>query len=151
MTDWFTHGIGDVDGIVGPAVALADGSLVFGLGTGFPQARIAPGSTQAGPVPDWVASRAGATIAVVRGGTANAFATIKSGPGEACAADVEILTPDGQSCGTTELRDPQPCTRITFGIEGTVFTTASTLDPSPGPSGWGGGVCDWHWWSGLLR
>ncbi len=64
---------------------------------------------------------------------------------------VEVLTPSGESCGTTELHALDACAAVNFGVEGTVFSTASALDPAPGPSGGGGETCFWHWWSGLLR
>ncbi len=160
MTDWFAVAFGPPN-VVPPPTALADGSIVFGVGTGLPTARLAQGSTQLQPLPDWVASRAaaagtafaqlGAALAVVRGGAANAFAIVKSGTGEPCVVHVEVLTPSGESCGTTELRAAEACGSVGFGFDGTVFATASALDPTPGPSGDGGGTCQWHWWSGLLR
>ena len=160
MTDWFGVAFGPPN-VIPPATALADGSIVFGVGTGLPTGRIAQGSTQLEPMPDWVASRAaaagtgfvyfGAALAVVRGGAANAFAMVKSGVGEPCVIDVEVLTPSGESCGTAELRAPDACGSVSIGFDGTVFATGSTLDPTPGPSGGGGGTCFWHWWSGFLR
>ncbi|HEX9049161.1 MAG TPA: hypothetical protein VF841_01360 [Anaeromyxobacter sp.] len=160
MTDGFAVAFGPPN-VIPPPTALADGSIVFGVGTGLPTARIAQGSTKLEPLPDWVASRAaaagtgflyfGAALAVVRGGAANAFAVVKSGGGAPCVVDVEVLTPSGESCGTTELRAPQACGSVSIGLDGTVFATGSTLDPTPGPSGAGGGTCSWHWWSGLLR
>ena len=89
-------------------------------------------------------SRAGATIAAVRGARANAFATVKTGGTAGCVVEIEILTPAGERCGTTRLEAPPPCDRVTFGADRTVFTTGEM------PTG-ASGSCSWHWWSGLLR
>ncbi len=144
LTGWFSYGF-DAQRTWRPddvlrGVALADGSVVVGLGTDRPL-RFERGATTAAPPPDWVTSRAGATIAAVRGNRANAFATVTSAPTAACEVHIELLTPDGQSCGTTTLTAPDPCTRVSLGADRTVFTTAQ----QPASD------CVWHWWSGLLR
>jgi hypothetical protein len=144
LTDGFPYGF-DAQrtwspGAVLRGVALADGSVVVGLGTDRPL-RFEPGSTAAAPPPDWVTSRAGATIAAVRGNRANAFATVKSAATAACEVQLELLTPDGQSCGTTTLTAPDPCEHVSFGADRTVFTMAQ--QPASDSV--------WHWWTGLLR
>jgi hypothetical protein len=144
-TDWFSYGFDGQrtwrpDTVLAGGVALADGSVVVGLGTDRPL-RFEAGAAAAAPPPDWVTSRAGARIAAVRGNRANAFATVTSAPASACEIRLEILTPDGRSCGTTTLGSPDPCTRVTFGADRTVFTMAQQPVSD----------CVWHWWTGLLR
>src|SRR5512144_21374 len=121
---------------------LADGSVVWALGTARAM-RFEPGVGQRSPVPAWLSARASATLAVVRGGRANAFATQADAGGE-CRIDVEVLTAGGESCGTAHLAEPGPCGTITFGADGTLFTTAEETQGSSL-------VCTWHWWGGLLR
>ncbi|HET8539027.1 MAG TPA: hypothetical protein VFL83_04050, partial [Anaeromyxobacter sp.] len=139
MTGWFPYDAQAI-GRRPDAVALADGSVVVGLGTDR-ALRFEPGAAAAAPPPGWVTSRAGARIAAVRANRANAFATVKSAPAAACEVEIEILTPAGQPCGTTRLTAPDPCERVTFGADRTVFTMAQ----QPAAD------CVWHWWTGLLR
>jgi hypothetical protein len=144
MTGWFSYGF-DAQAAWRPdavlrGVALADRSVVVGLGTDRPL-RFVPGVEHADPPPDWVTSRAGATIASVRGNRANAFATVKHAGAGACEVELELLTPDGRSCGTTTLTAPDPCERVAFGADRTVFTTAQQPVSD----------CVWNWWTGLLR
>jgi hypothetical protein len=143
MTDWFSYDLSVSWLDRQDPVALADGSIVVALGTDH-ALRFAAGENVATAPPGWVTSRAGATIAVVRGGKANAFATVRTGGTAGCTVDVEILTAAGESCGTTHLESPPPCDRVTFGADRTLFTTGEL------PTG-ASGSCAWHWWSGLLR
>jgi hypothetical protein len=155
VTAWFAFG-GDAsqwwrspDGI--GAVALADGSVI--VGRGGPHAlRFEGGSTSTSSPPGWVTARAGATIAAVRGGKANAFATLKRGDAAGCVVEIEILTAAGESCGAIELHAPGPCATVTFGADRTVFTTGQTITTKPGPTPqFADASCSWNWWSGLLR
>lgn len=147
LTAWFPFG--ERSGawyarVLSSAVALADGSVVVGLRDADPL-RFEQGSTSFAPPPEWVTSRSGATIAAVRGNRANAFATVETGGSAACTVRIEILTPSGESCGTTRLEAPSPCQFVAFGADRTVVTTGQAFT---GPKV---GICSWHWWSGLLR
>jgi hypothetical protein len=154
ITDWFPDGGASVVQLSWhefTPVALADGSIVIGLGTDAPR-RFEAAAAEAAPPPEWITSRASAAlhdghaaIAAVRGNRANAFATLTQGPA-GCEVEIELLTPVGESCGTTRLEAPAPCERVSFGADRTVFTTGMRYDPSPGASS-----CSWHWWTGLLR
>ena len=85
-TDWSSPG-GDfrnwwsMDDVLSGAVALADGSVVVGLGTGR-AVRFEPARPRGSP-PGWVTSRAGATIAAVQG-EANTFAHARE---DLCSCD----------------------------------------------------------------
>jgi hypothetical protein len=147
-TDWFPHGLGFPIQPSGEPVALADGSVVVGLTNGE-LVRFQPGVAAASAAPDWFLARPSATIAAVRGGAANAAATVKSGSADACDVEVEILTPAGESCGTVRLHAASACTAVTFGADRTVFTTGKTSGAEADGSSYI--ACAWHWWSGLLR
>jgi hypothetical protein len=141
-TDWFATG-----GVRGDWVALADGSVVTGMGSDR-LLRFEPGKPGVGAAPDWFVARSNRTFAVVRGGAALAAAIVKSGSWP-CDAEIEILTPAGESCGTFHLTAPEQCFSVAFGADRTVFVTGHM--PVTAPDGRTDWACTWRWWTGLLR
>ncbi|MGZ6142887.1 MAG: hypothetical protein ACXWLM_06090 [Myxococcales bacterium] len=97
---------------------------------------LATDATACTPPPAWMLSRPGADLHVARGGRAWASLTRAAN----CADSVEIIAPDGTSCGSAELSQgacdrPRP----EVGVDGTVVQ-ATTGPPAA-----------WSWWPAMLR
>jgi hypothetical protein len=151
-TDWFADGFGSA-GFPALSTALADGSVVVGRAH-----RYEPGTTRVSPLPDWLVARPASlpamldgvgALGVVRGGAANALATVKLGGSQPCEIEIEILTPAGESCGTVRLTAPERCWGVTLGPDGTVLASGDVVQAAA--DGTSKYLCSWRWWSGLLR
>ena len=117
-----TTGIGlfTVHNLIGGGAAVMEGEVwraVLPSG-GLPQA-----------APDWLASRTGTNIAIVRGARAYAF-TSRAG-----ASTVELVSPAGNSCGSIDVGGAN----VIVGGDGTVFTQT------------GDNGCRRTWYPALLR
>jgi hypothetical protein len=113
---------------------------------------LASGSEKVNPAPGWMVSRRDVKLQIARGG--KAYAALPLGQdGVLCTQRVEVLAPDGTSCGATD-----------FPIAG---GTCDTLELSLGADGTiiqrlpdameqrnnfvGGHTCTWRWWPAALR
>lgn len=105
------------------------------------------GSTSPSAVPDWMAKKPDTRLQIARGG--RAYAVLPYGAlGVACTQRLEIVAPDGASCGTRDYAiaagtcDTQ---ELKLGMDGTVLqqlpTSMETAEPSAG-----GHSCTWRWW-----
>jgi hypothetical protein len=107
---------------------------------------LAVGSTSCAPAPAWMLRRSDTRLHVVRGGRAWAAVALQ-GPGLECADTVEVIAPDGTSCGSVELRMASgTCDRLPLGIgrDGTVVQTVPRGVLTPSGIGW-------RWWPAMLR
>jgi hypothetical protein len=134
---------------------LLDGRPVVYDGTAWTGA-FRDGTTTVDAPPAWLAHRAGKRLAVlpggrgyaVLGGDVNTDLPLEAGP-----VDVELLTPDGQSCGmVTPPPGPAPTrgSRPVFGYfvgqDGTLIEGSTLGGPELGP----GSHCAFRWWPRLL-
>lgn len=79
-------------------------------------------------------------IQIVRGGRVNAVLRTDYRTGW-CATTLDLVARSGELCGTLELpAEPGACTRVTIGLDGTVFTSWQTSEH-----------CAYRWWPKLLR
>jgi hypothetical protein len=112
---------------------------------------VPPGSATPTPAPDWLASRTNTLLAIARGGRAYAALPEAANDGD-CTQRIEVLTPDGQSCGAQDFRRASGNCKtlaIRVGGDGTVVQQmppafeqgAGTDNPS----------CSWLFWPALLR
>jgi hypothetical protein len=122
---------------------LRDGSLALGFVNDFSAPatnfvyRIEDGAAVAGPLPDWLSSRAGNQLYVVRSG--KAYATW--GGGGRCGSDLEILAASsGKSCGCVKVPDLTAATSV--GRDGSLIV--------PGGGAIGSG-CSYDLYTKLLR
>jgi hypothetical protein len=107
---------------------------------------LAVGSTSCTPAPAWMLRRSDTRLHVVRGGRAWAAVTLQ-GSGLDCADTVEVIAPDGTSCGSVELRMASgTCDRLPLGVghDGTVVQTVPRGLLTPSGIGW-------RWWPAMLR
>jgi len=110
--------------------------------------QIATGGTTCQALPQWMENRPDTRLRVVRGGRAWAAFTTQ-GEGVDCSDTIEIVAPDGTSCGSTELRmAPGTCDRLglTIGPEGTVVQTLPRGVRMPD-----GDDVGWRWWPRMLH
>ena len=126
LTDWFA--IPGTTGTVNFAVhALIGGGAAVMDAEAWRAVLPSGGMPQAAP--DWLASRTGTNIAIVRGRRAYAF-TSRSG-----ASKVELVSPAGNSCGSIDAGGAN----VIVGGDGTVFTQT------------GDNGCRRTWYPALLR
>jgi hypothetical protein len=108
----------------------------------------ASGSSEAQAAPDWLAQRSG-RLEIVRGG--RAYALMPPAPGAfVCSQQVEVLAPDGSSCGKLTFETPDgACARspLSLGPDGTILQ--QQLLAHPDPEGRDG--CTQKWWPQILR
>lgn len=133
----------------GTLVPLLDGSLALQDASGAFVRRFAAGESAGGPVPAWLAARAGASLHRVLGGSAYAFARSEPGPDGACAQSIELVAADGESCGTIPLPGAAVCARFPWrappspwiGFDGTIVHEAVGAPDA----------CTYRWWPAALR
>jgi hypothetical protein len=112
---------------------------------------VPPGSASVSPAPDWLGARNDTLLAIVRGGRAYAVLPEAQQDGD-CSQRIEVVTPDGQSCGAQEFRRASGNCKtlgIRVGLDGTVVQQmppafeqgAVTDNPS----------CSWLFWPALIR
>jgi hypothetical protein len=113
------------------------------------------------PVPDWLVQRPGIDLRPIRGGTG--YAAIGSPATGPLACSIEVLTPDGHSCGRLDFEpsvdasassatgvnagtSPTPSCELAVGSDGTVIALTREDEPIEGTVRW-----TWHWWPAFLR
>jgi hypothetical protein len=109
------------------------------------------GSATPSPAPDWLASRTDTLLAIVRGGRAYAFMPEAQNDGD-CSQRVEVLTPDGQSCGAQDFRLASGNCQtlgIRIGLDGSVVQQMSPAFEQG--AGTDNPSCSWRFWPALLR
>jgi hypothetical protein len=110
------------------------------------------GSERVTTAPDWMLARRDARLQIARGG--RAYAVLPLGArGVACTQRVEVVAPDGTSCGSTDYPIAgASCDTLDLllGADGTIIQQLpkgleATNDVV------GGHTCTWRWWSAALR
>lgn len=108
----------------------------------------ASGSAEAGAPPSWMAHRTG-RLEIVRGGKAYALLPpMPSAP--VCSQQVEVLAPDGSSCGKLTFDTPAgACVTapLVLGADGSILQQQALAHPSE--NGMNG--CTEKWWPHILR
>jgi hypothetical protein len=107
---------------------LLDGSFVLRLG-GTWTYRLQPGATAVEPAPCWLASRPATELALVRGGTA--YASLHRGS-EECDRVVEVLTPEGKTCGFVPVSGTDGRCELAVGRDGTLSKGAVAVGGGAG-------------------
>ena len=111
------------------------------------------GAPEVRQAPDWMVSRRDVQLQLARGGGAYA-ALPYGGSSVACVQRVEVLAPDGTSCGwrdyplaggTCNTRD------LTLGFDGTVIQSLPLSMESEPDDHTGAHTCTWRWWPVALR
>ena len=96
------------------------------IGGGFDtgQGVLQPDATAMSPRPAWLSSRDGLPLVFVRGGRAYAAPSFVSS--SHCQRRIELLLPDGTSCGTIDMREADDCAGgpPMVGARGTVLEVA---------------------------
>ena len=110
------------------------------------------GSAKVEPPPAWMASRRDVRLQIARGG--KAYAVLPLGAeGVPCTQTVEIVAPDGTSCGATNYPIAAgTCDThdVTLGADGTVIQQLpQSLEETNDVIG--GHTCTWRWWTGAAR
>jgi hypothetical protein len=108
--------------------ALLDGSFVLRLG-GTWTYRIQPGATAVEPAPCWLASRPTTELVSMRGGTAYA---VLHGGSEECDRVVEVLTPEGRTCGFLPVSGTDGQCDLAVGRDGTLSKGAEAVGGGAG-------------------
>jgi hypothetical protein len=124
--------------------ALLDGSFVLRFDQQW-KYRIQPNSTGVDVAPCWLSERPGTDLHVVRGRAAYALTRLTS---SGCDGEVEILTPDGQTCGPVgPLGEPDggQCD-VAIGRDGTISRSAGAVGAGPGQPT----ECLLEFWPGAL-
>lgn len=104
------------------------------------------GLASAHRAPSWLAARPDTDLAIARRGKAYAALPL-GGPGADCAQKIEVLAPDGTSCGffdATIARGQCRTEDMGFGRDGTpIQLMPKALSPAS--------TCSYRWWRGGLR
>ena len=127
---------------------LIGGGLALQAGETLTHA-FASGATSEGPLPPGLEGRQGRLERVREG---RAYALLLPAQSEACGRRVEVLAPDGTTCGTLTF-GAETCQnqQLVLGAEGSILQRqelAHALKNSEGDSYNG---CTLTWWPGLLR
>jgi hypothetical protein len=112
---------------------------------------VPPGSASPSPAPDWLATRNDTFLAIVRGGRSYAVLPEAKNDGD-CSQRLEVLTPDGQSCGAQDFRLASGNCKtlgIRVGLDGTIVQQMSP-DYEQGAGG-DNPSCSWLFWPAALR
>jgi hypothetical protein len=112
-----------------------------------------------GPVPDWLAQRPGIDLRPIRSGAG--YAAFFSFPVPSAGCSIEVLTPEGRSCGRVDFGpsvaasdsstaddagSPAPSCNFAVGTDGTVIVLTRQGNEINGTNRWA-----WHWWPGFFR
>jgi hypothetical protein len=107
---------------------------------------VPPGVAHADPAPQWMKDRPNTNLAIARSG--HAYAVLPMGaPGASCAQSVELVSPDGTSCGSFD---------VSIGT-GTCRTEDMALSRDGTPIQlmprelWQPGTCSYRWWQHALQ
>lgn len=121
-----------------PITALAGSGVILGR-----RAIALPGQPLA-PVPAWLSTRP-EPFQTVRGSRAYAFLPHFAPGAPACAPSVELVLPDGTSCGTIDVLEPgSMCPSwARVGPDGTLMHGMADTGSPQGQQ--------WRWWPGLLK
>jgi hypothetical protein len=109
-------------------------------------------ATQSSPAPAWlVAARPESLERFQLARNGQAYALISFGSGTSvCTTSVQIVTADGQSCGTATFPSPPgACATVgaQIGFDGTLLQE----NVSPTFCRDGSCACNWHWWTGFFH
>jgi len=112
----------------------------------------ASGQPSVQPPPDWMVARPDTRLQIVRGG--RAYAVIPYGAkGVACTQRIEVVAPDGSSCGARDYPIAGgncDTHQLSVGADGTVIqmlpTAMETTDPIAFTH-----TCTWRWWPAALK
>jgi hypothetical protein len=110
------------------------------------------GSQMVRTAPAWMLARKDVKLQLARGGTAYAALPLGAN-GVACSQRVEVIAPDGTSCGATDYAiasgtcDTQD---MTLGADGTVIQQLPSAMETVS-EGFGTRSCTWRWWPAALR
>jgi hypothetical protein len=103
------------------------------------------------PAPDWMVARSDRRLQLARGG--RAYAVLPYGAtGVDCTQRLEILAPDGTSCGTRDYAIASgKCDTmdLTLGADGTVIQQLPSALESITPVSTH--TCTWRWWTGAVK
>jgi len=113
---------------------------------------VASGQPSVQPAPDWMVARPDTRLQIVRGG--RAYAVIPYGAkGAACTQRIEVMAPDGSSCGARDYPIAGgncDTHQLSVGADGTVIqmlpTAMETTDPIAFTH-----TCTWRWWPAALK
>jgi hypothetical protein len=109
--------------------ALLDGSFVLRF-DGKWLYRIQPGASSVEPAPCWLTARPGTDVHVTR--DRNAYVLVHPGV-KSCDAAVELVTPQGESCGAVgPIESGSETCDVAIGRDGTISGSAYAADAGPG-------------------
>jgi hypothetical protein len=110
------------------------------------------GSASVDPGPDWMMSRRDVKLQIARGG--KAYAALPLGAkGVLCTQRVEVVAPDGTSCGATDYPiagGTCDTLDLNLGADGTIIQQLPRAMEQTN-SVVGGHTCTWRWWPAAFR
>lgn len=110
------------------------------------------GRATVSPAPDWMQSRRDVKLQIARGG--KAYAALPLGAnGVSCRQRVEVVAPDGTSCGATDYPiagGTCDTSELLLGADGTIIQQLPTSLEQTN-SEYGVHTCTWRWWPAALR
>jgi hypothetical protein len=114
---------------------------------------VASGQPMVAAAPEWMVSRRDVRLEIARDG--RAYATLPYGaPNVACTQRVEVLAPDGTSCGSRDYplaAGTCDTGAMTLGLDGTVIQQLPLSMETPRNPQDGTHTCTWWWWPAALR
>ncbi|WP_242393775.1 hypothetical protein [Anaeromyxobacter oryzisoli] len=155
ITSWFTveataHGRG-------PALTpLLDGRVALFDGASW-VAVFEDGEAHADAPPGWLGSRPATRLATIGRGRGYAVLPVQPGDGSSFTSRFEVLTAEGESCGSVDVPSPTPPageswrpSDLFVGEDGTLLELDFQSPTNPGEI-WFGVHCAYRWWPALLR
>jgi hypothetical protein len=124
------------------------------IGTYHAHALVLVGSGQPSvqPAPDWMVARPDTRLQIVRGG--RAYAVIPYGAkGAACTQRIEVVAPDGSSCGARSYPIASgncDTHQLSVGADGTVIQMLPDAMETKDPIAFTH-TCTWRWWPAALQ
>jgi hypothetical protein len=114
---------------------------------------VSSGIARVDPAPEWMISRRDVRLQVAPGG--RAYAALPLGaPKVACTQRLEVLAPDGTSCGARDYAIAAgTCGTgdLTLALDGTVIQQLPASMESERSWYDGSHSCTWRWWAGAVR